>query len=105
MFSKYYFVSRRRKDKVVRSESCSQQLSVRQYEELLRPDRSYQQLLHDDNTVDTEITAYNEYESVDSQQTFLPSTTSITYDIGPPPSHSAPAPPPSSHSAPPPPSS
>ena len=67
---------------------------VRQYEELQRQDRSYQQLLHDDNTVDAEITVYNEYESVDTQQTLLPSTKSITYDIGPPPSQTAPPPPP-----------
>ena len=110
MFSRYYFSFRRRKDKIVHvcSESCPQQLSVRQYEELQRPDRSYQQLLHNDNTVDAEITVHNEYETVDPQRTLLPSTTSITYDIGPPPSHLAPPPPsssapqPPSHSTPPP---
>ena len=88
--SRHYATFCRRKKNERRTQLPQYDTGARESEELLRQDRHYQHLLRDGNTVDAEVTSHHEYGYVDMQ----PSAASITYDIGPPPSHSAPPPPP-----------
>ena len=90
MFSRQYATScRRRQNEVeLRTQPPQYDTGARESVELLRQEGNYQHLLRDDNTVNAEVSSHHEYGYVDIQ----PSTASITYDIGPPPSHSAPPP-------------
>ena len=90
MFSRQYATScRRRQNEVeLRTQPPQYDTGARESVELLRQNRHYQNLFLDGSTVDAEVTSHHEYDYVD----ILPSTASITYDIGPPPSHSAPPP-------------
>ena len=91
MFSRQYATScRRRQNEIeLRTQPPQYNTAARESVELLRQNRHYQNLLRDDNTVYAEVASYHEYGYVDIQ----PSTASITYDIEPAPSHSAPPPP------------
>ena len=93
MFSKQYATScRRRKNEVeLRTQPPQYDTAARESVEVLRQEGNYQHLLRDDSTVYAEVSSHHEYGYVD----ILPSTASITYDIGPPLSHSTPPPPPS----------